>query len=405
MKRLITLLLALALVLVLAISFGANSFAQKETELSVASDEWTEEWEWLIAYENLEVLIAQARTIEQGNYTDASWNTLQTAITDARRATGEFIDAAQLREETAKLQAAIDGLFDPTELKALLSALVEEASAIKPNAYTTDSWNAMQKDIVAAQKLLRDANASKAQLDGQLVALQNAIDRVVEGNALNALATQAYAIEKGDYTDASWNALQKALSDAREARFYAATQAQVEELVTALQAAIDGLVETTALKALIAQAEAIKKGNYTDASWNALNAAIDAARVALNDANATKAQVDEQLALLQAAIDGLAEKMPLALNQSTLNLNYRGTAQLSVTGAEGKVTWSSSSDKVSVSQNGQVTSNYIFGGKKAQAVITAKDSITGQSVSCTVNVAPTALQWFLIVVLFGWIWL
>jgi len=450
MKRLISLLLALFLILPPA--FSMNVYAQEE-KVQISGG-------LLELNDALSALIEHARAIERGNYTIGSWNALQTAIADSEFYVKFTIDRTVILEQTAKLQAAIDGLFDPTELKALLSALVEEASAIERGEYRTDSWNALQAAIQNAQTVLRDANATKEQIDGLvdtaafrakyeeaqkidgykhtkasreaineamsiawsmyhaattqqqldelIVFLQKAIDEMVEIASLDALSNHAVRFFYMDcYTEASRNALAVAISNARTVTGTAnATKTQVEEQFAALQKALDELVEmdTTALKALIEQAEAIKKGNYTDASWNALRTALDAARAVCKNA-ASQQQVDEQLALLQKAIDGLAEKMPLALNQSELALNYRGTAQLSVTSAEGKVTWSSSNDKVSVSQNGQVTSKYIFGGKKAQAVITAKDSITGQSTSCAVNVAPTALQWVLIVVLFGWIWL
>jgi len=231
----------------------------------------------------------------------------------------------------------------------------------------------------------------------------------VDKTALNTLLTQAKAITKGNYTDASWNALQSSIAAAQAVIDNGnATQTQIDAQVTALQNAISGLIEVNkaGLNTLLAQAKAIVKGNYMDSSWNALQAAIAAAQAVADDGNATQAQVAAQIIALQGAIDGLA-KNPLpsfAINKSVLNLDYRGTAKLSVTGAHGKVTWSSNNDKVSVDQSGLVTSNRSFLSKSTTATITASDE-AGRSVTCAVNVTPTMLQRIIAIFLFGWIWL
>jgi len=64
------------------------------------------------------------------------------------------------------------------------------------------------------------------------------------------------------------------------------------------------------LAALLVQARAIAKGNHTDASWNALQGAITAAQAVVDDGNATQSQVNAQVTALQAAINGLAENPP-----------------------------------------------------------------------------------------------
>jgi len=64
--------------------------------------------------------------------------------------------------------------------------------------------------------------------------------------------------------------------------------------------------DKSALNAKLTQARAIAKGNYTDASWNALQAAITAAQAIANQADATQAQVNAQITVLNNAIAGLA---------------------------------------------------------------------------------------------------
>ena len=66
--------------------------------------------------------------------------------------------------------------------------------------------------------------------------------------------------------------------------------------------------EKTALNAKLTEAKAIAQGNYTDESWQALQAAIAAAQAIADNASADQEQVDAQATALQAAIDGLKEK-------------------------------------------------------------------------------------------------
>jgi uncharacterized protein YjdB len=95
-----------------------------------------------------------------------------------------------------------------------------------------------------------------------------------------------------------------------------------------------------------------------------------------------------------------SNQAPTIVGNSNISLVYVGTAQLSVTGEN--ITWSGGNKYVSVDQNGKITSlkNFI---KTGTAQITATNS--AGSVTFNVKVAPTSLQWFLCIVLFGWIWM
>ena len=133
--------------------------------------------------------------------------------------------------------------------------------------------------------------------------------------ALDKAIKDAKAIENENYTDKSWKALQEAIVKAESVfNNSKATQAEVNAQRTALENAVKGLVQKdpevdrTALKEAIAKAEAIKKGNYTDDSWNVLQNAIKAAKAILEDKDATQIQVDEQVKALENAIKALKTK-------------------------------------------------------------------------------------------------
>ena len=95
---------------------------------------------------------------------------------------------------------------------------------------------------------------------------------------------------------------------------------------------------------------------------------------------------------------------PTIIGDKNVTLDYRGEKQLkdSVTG-EG-LTWSSSNTKyVDVDPaTGRITSPKSF-VKTGSATITAQNS--AGKVEFNVKVKPIFLQWLMIIVLFGWIWM
>ena len=80
-----------------------------------------------------------------------------------------------------------------------------------------------------------------------------------------------------------------------------------EAKVTVKEAEKPEEVNKDELKKAIDDAKAIKNENYTEASWNALQAAIAAAEAVRDDVDATQDAVDAQVTALKKAVDGLKE--------------------------------------------------------------------------------------------------
>lgn len=132
---------------------------------------------------------------------------------------------------------------------------------------------------------------------------------------LEKAVLSAEGLNEDDYTAESWAALEEALSKAKEVLDDpAATQEEIDAAAEALLAAIDALelaeaesgdVDKSELKKAIAIAEGLKKGNYTESSWKALEKALKNAKAVMDDADATQKEVDAATAALKAAIAGL----------------------------------------------------------------------------------------------------
>lgn len=264
----------------------------------------------------LRAAIDEANALFESNYTPESWaaSSIEEALTNAVAVyTDPNASQAEVDEAEAALRAAISALV-PAADKTELNALIAKAEALDAADYTTGSWAALQQALTAAKTVAGDPNALQTDVDAAAAALQQAIaNLVVRGDttALEALIAQAEALEEAAYTPNSWSALEEALAAAKAAVADSGnlTQADVDAVAAALQAALDALTEradTTALEALIAQANALNAEEYTPASWSLLQTALDAANAAL-DPNATQAQVDQAAAQLQYALDNLAK--------------------------------------------------------------------------------------------------
>ena len=193
-----------------------------------------------------------------------------------------------------------------------LKEQILEAKVVNKDYYTEGSYSALQAAIKAARKAV-DTVTSKAELDEAMRALQAAVDGLerlpLNDAALTNKIAEAKAIEKGNYTNATYSALQTAIEEAEKAKDNALLQEELDAALTALQTAIDGLIslDVSSLTNLIAQAKTIQKGDYTDESYGTLQAAILTAEGAVG-AVETEDALQAAVKALQEAIDGLKKK-------------------------------------------------------------------------------------------------
>ena len=146
------------------------------------------------------------------------------------------------------------------------------------------------------------------------ITIQAVFEPDVSKAALKELVGEAKQLDEGSYTADSWSMLMRALEEA-ECILAAegATQDEVDAAEEKLSLALDALVRIggkTELNALIEKAEAYLEGEYTAESIAVLRAAIDAAKIVADDADAAAEEVSEAITNLSSAIAGL-EKLRL----------------------------------------------------------------------------------------------
>ena len=199
-------------------------------------------------------LIATVKGLDQSKYTEESWAALSEPLAAAEAvAADSSATTAQVKDAYDALAAAKEALVETTEPgptpedpREELAVLVGQMSGVQNDNYTTESWDAFQAQIEDAIDLLQDASATDEAVQAMIDALNAAYAGLVkDGKAeLGSVIDQMEKVEKGNYTDTSWNAFQAKLDEAK-AMLDAGTATDEEMLAMAqaLQAAFDSLVK------------------------------------------------------------------------------------------------------------------------------------------------------------------
>ena len=166
-----------------------------------------------------------------------------------------------------------------------------------------------------------------------------------------------------------------------------------------------GAADTTALKAAVEQASALKEADYTADSWKAMQLELEEARELLAKENPTQAEVDEAIAHLNAAVQALVKaevKDTLTFAKPKVTL-YKGQKKAQTAKVTGKVkapVYTSSNSKIATVDKktgkvtakvaGKVTITAKSGNLKATYTVTVKNpTLKLTKASASVKVGKT----------------
>ena len=261
----------------------------------------------------LEALIAEASGKVESQYTPESWTAFTTALGTANEVNGNK-DATQETVDQAcvNLRAGIDGLTAKAD-KTQLQALIEQAGNKNKDEYTEESWTSFETALNEAKGVSTNENASQDAVDQAYASLSKAIDELkFNKSQLKVVIDQAENKNSEDYTEESWEAFANALT---EAKFVFedenATPESVDQAYRKLNEAINGLtvkVNKPELKELIDKVQDKKSEDYTDASWDAFETALEEAKAVFENEAATSEQISQAYRKLNEAINGLTVK-------------------------------------------------------------------------------------------------
>lgn len=203
-----------------------------------------------VAKENLLAAIntANEKLAQTDAYTPASLEALQNAVDEAQTVYNKA-DATQTEVDNAKanVEAKIAALKEKADKSALrLAVKAAEGEAALTDKYTEGSIAALQTAIDAANRVLADDNATQAEVDAQVeavnaakAALEEKKAPVVKEELEKAVADATEVVGATDkYTEASLAALQSAIDAANEVLQNSdATQDEIDAAVQAVKEA------------------------------------------------------------------------------------------------------------------------------------------------------------------------
>ena len=264
--------------------------------------------------------IAAAEALDGEDYTTNSWNALTSALETAKTVAA---DESATQEEVDNAANALNGAKAALQVKASEAAIDALQNVVnKANALQEDS---LAELIAAAQALLDDpANASSTAVVSAMLDLSEAMadlntDESSDKLREDLLATIDYIEENilpnlDNVRPGKVQELETAIAQAYQVYNNAnATDDEIRAAIRTLSEKAQELWEIVSkaeLNALIEAAEAIEADGHTAESYEALQAAIAAAKGTAADDNATTSDVTRAITNLSTAIANL-EKITL----------------------------------------------------------------------------------------------
>ena len=220
---------------------------------------------------------------------------------------------------------------EPVVDKTILNQLIEQASALVEDDYTTTSWAAFATALAEAQSISAAEDANQETVNNAADALQDAMESLVkraDNSNLVAAIDSIKELDESRYQPDSWAALAQALAEAEKvAANRDATADEIEAAYTKLEAAYKALAlraDMTAIDDMISKVEAMDANAHTAKSWKLVADALEAAKTVAANENATQEAVDAAARTLQAAAAALVK----AGDATELNALVEETKQL-----------------------------------------------------------------------------
>ncbi len=266
---------------------------------------------------------------EETAYTEESWKSYQDAVLAAKlekvnvEATQQSLDKAANALEAA-FRALVKKADVPVLDKKALQELYDAHKDDKQGNFTDESWKAFRDALAYAKEVLDNGtdqakvNEAKTMLEKALSGLKENPEEKTDKSVLEKLYNAHKDDKQGNYIDESWKAFTKARENAKKVlNDDAASQEDINKAVSALNSALSNLKEKTdeedkadksELQKLYDKHKNDKQGSYTDASWKQFQSAMEAAKVVLDNEDASQADVDKAVDSLEKAVKNLKKK-------------------------------------------------------------------------------------------------
>lgn len=270
---------------------------------------------------------------------------------------------------------------------------------------TTRWWEEVYVEVYAP--VMASVPGTSGRQEARLLIDFSAYDEAgnkADTTALERAVTQAEAMiaaGKNGADDTSWSALTSALAAAKDLLGRNPTETQITAQTKALQSAMDAVkdaqkVDKSVLESKLKLADTYVDAKYTQASFAALEKAKAYAKAVIDGSDATKADVEQAVKLLESAMAALvAETVSLPKTGLPIGISLDGdfpdsdTEKLDIT-LNNSGTQSTTYDAESGTHQAEV----LFGNTTLQLFSTTSSSV-GTTTSTQITITSTqALQYF-----------
>ncbi len=244
---------------------------------------------------------AFADALEKANAVKAKTNALQSEINNA----------------AAALNEAMEALIEKGAIGSLETKVSEIDGKYSSDDYTVTSYKKLNDALNAAKAIIKKGYGTNGEIDNALTALNDAVAGLAKRadfTRMNELVAEYEGVTENEYHPDGLTALMEAIDDIKQARKPAnapkTSEADGAELLKALEAAIAGLkayADFDDIDDKLASIEQLKKSDYTEASWNALEGVKTKIAELKKDKYALNEDAVALLAELNAAVDGLVK--------------------------------------------------------------------------------------------------
>lgn len=267
---------------------------------------------------DIKALVDEVKKLEESLYTPESYASLKEAMQQAETVIAKE-DALQEEVDMAysKLNESKENLIKNPKVvdRTSLEDILQQAKSKDENQYTPNSYDPLKDAIEKATMIVQKEDVKQEEINQMVKNLQSVLEQLVTRANKEKLVDAMYAaaqLLQNEYTPESYAALQNQLLASQEVLANEnASQIEVDQAVTALQASLDALVkqmetiDANSLKDLINEIEGLSKESYTPETWDTLMKSLDNAKVVLSNPDATQEMVDQALEILKTSQNNL----------------------------------------------------------------------------------------------------
>lgn len=255
---------------------------------------------------------------KESQYTADTWKVFAAALDNANAVKAKTNALqSEINNAAAALNDAMGALIEKGAIGTLESKVGEINGKYNSDDYTVTSYKKLTDALNAANALIKKGYGTNDEVSNALTALDDAVAGLAKRadfTKMNELVAKYEGVTENEYHPDSLTALMEAIDDIKQARKPAnapkTSEADGAELLKALEAAIAGLkayADFDDIDDKLASIEQLKKSDYTEASWNALEGVKTKIAELKKDKYALNEDAVALLAELNAAVDGLVK--------------------------------------------------------------------------------------------------